>query len=279
MAMKRQVARTILVPVLACAALLTLPASPARAENCASGPTAAARENAASIQALDWSPFGRAERGWAIYAPLMANEIHTLCPAGSPGFAAAIARWQSARRMIADGRMSPALFAALNGVWLQRRPFVRLSQSRCPDPPFERGLATASPPESYGGKTIQLTPAALAAYRRMVAAARAELPSLTANRTALTIFSAYRSPAYDDERCARQLNCDGVIRAPCSAHRTGLAIDLNLGAAPGYRVDDSSDANRLYQSRMPAYRWMVRNARRFGFVNYAFEPWHWEWAG
>ena len=29
----------------------------------------------------------------------------------------------------------------------------------------------------------------------------------------------------------------------------------------------------------PAYRWLVRYAARFGFVNYAFEPWHWEWVG
>jgi LAS superfamily LD-carboxypeptidase LdcB len=44
-------------------------------------------------------------------------------------------------------------------------------------------------------------------------------------------------------------------------------------------VDNSSDANRLYQTQTPAYRWLVRNARRFGFVNYVFEPWHWEWTG
>ncbi len=29
----------------------------------------------------------------------------------------------------------------------------------------------------------------------------------------------------------------------------------------------------------PAYRWLLANARRFGFVNYVFEPWHWEWTG
>ena len=29
----------------------------------------------------------------------------------------------------------------------------------------------------------------------------------------------------------------------------------------------------------PAYRWLVANADRFGFVNYPFEPWHWEWTG
>jgi LAS superfamily LD-carboxypeptidase LdcB len=28
-----------------------------------------------------------------------------------------------------------------------------------------------------------------------------------------------------------------------------------------------------------AFRWLVANAYRHGFVNYAFEPWHWEWTG
>jgi LAS superfamily LD-carboxypeptidase LdcB len=44
-------------------------------------------------------------------------------------------------------------------------------------------------------------------------------------------------------------------------------------------ADSSADANRLYQVGTPAYRWLVANAARFGFVNYVFEPWHWEWIG
>ena len=68
-------------------------------------------------------------------------------------------------------------------------------------------------------------------------------------------------------------------RASCSPHRTGLAMDLFLGAAPGFRPDSSADPNRLYMSRTPEYRWLVANAGRFGFVNYPFEPWHWELRG
>jgi LAS superfamily LD-carboxypeptidase LdcB len=56
-------------------------------------------------------------------------------------------------------------------------------------------------------------------------------------------------------------------------------MDLFLGAAPGYPPESSADPNRLYQSQSGAYRWMVANAARFGFVNYPFEPWHWEWTG
>jgi LAS superfamily LD-carboxypeptidase LdcB len=113
----------------------------------------------------------------------------------------------------------------------------------------------------------------------MVAAARAERPALAADPDALKLFSGYRSPTDDDARCAREGNCQGVTRAACSAHRTGLAVDLDVGAAPGAMVDSSADANRLAQSQGPAYRWLVRHAAQFGFVNYGFEPWHWEWTG
>jgi LAS superfamily LD-carboxypeptidase LdcB len=29
----------------------------------------------------------------------------------------------------------------------------------------------------------------------------------------------------------------------------------------------------------PTYQWLVAHAHRYGFVNYPFEPWHWEWTG
>ena len=56
-------------------------------------------------------------------------------------------------------------------------------------------------------------------------------------------------------------------------------MDLNLGFLPGRDPTDSTYANRLHQSRNPAYVWMLENAGRFGFVNYYYEPWHWEWQG
>jgi LAS superfamily LD-carboxypeptidase LdcB len=56
-------------------------------------------------------------------------------------------------------------------------------------------------------------------------------------------------------------------------------MDLYVGQAPGFGPDSSADPNRLYMTRTPTYRWLVANAHRFGFVNYPFEPWHWEWTG
>jgi len=256
------------------------PAPRASAEACGAGPGEAARANAASLTSLAWSPFGRAEIGWETYAPLIAREIATACPPDTPGFAAALAAWQERQHLLADGIMTADLFARQRDIIELRRPFVRVSaRGICPAPPAESSLASATPDEGYSRKPIQLRPGALAAWRVMAAAARAEDPRIAADPRNLTIFSGYRSPAADDARCASELNCDNRVRSTCSAHRTGLALDLYVGQAPGFGPDSSADPNRLFMSRTPTYRWLAANAARFGFAPYPFEPWHWEWTG
>ena len=258
------------------------PAPPAVevAQACDAGPSAAAQANAASLDTLAWAPFRRAELGWATYAPLIAREIATGCAPATPGFAAALAAWQARQTLPADGIMSEAVFARMRDVIELRRPFVRASgHGVCPAPPPESALAWADKAEGYSGKPIELRPAALAAYRRLAAAARAADPRIAADPRNLTIFSGFRSPGADDARCAGDGNCDNTVRSTCSAHRTGLAVDLYVGEAPGLRPDSSADPNRLFMSRTPTYRWLVANADRFGFVPYPFEPWHWEWTG
>ncbi len=235
---------------------------------------AAARDNARTLTTLAWSPFGRAETGWAIYETLTAHEIGTDCPAVSPGFAAALAQWQKRQRLAGDGRFTTASFDTLKTQMHSRRPYVGVrAKGVCPNPPSPAQLADATKDEGFGGKAIQLRTAAMAAYRQMVAEARRDA-GVAADPRHLQIFSGYRSPEYDAARCARDNNCDGVVRATCSPHRTGLAMDLYVG---GKRPDSTEDANRLIQSRNPAYRWLVANAERFGFRNYPFEPWHWEY--
>ncbi|HXQ12850.1 MAG TPA: D-alanyl-D-alanine carboxypeptidase family protein [Caulobacteraceae bacterium] len=238
----------------------------------------AARANAASLTTLPLDPFGKPETGWAIYAPAVAQATKTACPATTPAFAWALAYWQFRHGLTPHGAVDLPTFAAMKNEWQQRRPFVRLRESGvCPDPPT--ALATLTPEESRADKPVQLRPDALAALRRMVAAARRENGEIAADPPLLTAFSGFRDPAADAARCAAEQNCQGLVRAECSAHRTGLAVDLDLGAAPGFAADSSDDANRLYQTQTPAYRWLVANAGRFGFVNYVYEPWHWEWTG
>ncbi len=248
--------------------------------DCAEGPADAARLNAASLRTLPWAPFGRPETGWEIYSPLIAHEIASGCAPDTPAFAHALAAWQGRQGLVADGLMSAATFERMNNVLELRRPFVQLSaRNICPAAPDEASLAQAAPAEGYSGKPIRLRPAALAAYRQMAAAARAAVPEAAADPRALTIFSGFRTPDADTARCLAEGNCDGVVRANCSAHRTGLAVDLHVGQAPGFGPDSSADPNRLYISRTPLYRWMAANAGRFGFLPYPFEPWHWEWTG
>ena len=233
--------------------------------------------NAASLSGLVWAPFGRSETGWRVYAPKVAAEIGTPCSVATPGFAAALGAWQRGHRLAPTGVFDPLTFAAMKAKWQGARPFVHIDgRTACPAPPAV--LATALPAESYGGKAIRLRPGALAAFRAMLAAARRD-PAIAAEPRSLTIFSGFRDPAADAARCTTEGNCNGIVRATCSAHRTGLAMDLWVGNAPGQRPDSSADTNRAAMTAGPQYRWLLANAARFGFVNYVFEPWHWEWTG
>ncbi|MCR5878429.1 D-alanyl-D-alanine carboxypeptidase family protein [Phenylobacterium sp. J367] len=181
-------------------------------------------------------------------------------------------------RILPTGVLSAEDFDRMKGAIQEDRPIVMVStRGICPE--VANSIAQARPEEGYSGKAIVLRPGALEAYRRMVAAAKKEVPEIAADPRNLTIFSGYRSPAADAARCAAEGNCDGIVRARCSPHRTGLALDLYVGQAPGFGPDSSADANRLFMSKTATYRWMVANAHRFGFVNYPFEPWHWEWTG
>ncbi len=246
------------------------------------GARQAAHVNAGSIDTLPVAPFGHTETGWRSYAPLTAYEAGTRCPPETPGFAEALARWKAAHGLAYDGAMDDRTLGVLKGVWQERRPFLmaRVRREPCPDPPPPEALVQIRPDESHYGKPILVRADALADYRRMAAAARRELPELADDPMLLTIFSGFRSPNYDLSQCLSQGGCNGVARAgACSAHRTGEALDLVLGNAPGARVDTASDANRLYLSTTRLYQWLVFNAARYGFVNYPFEPWHWEWVG
>jgi len=239
-----------------------------------------ARQNEATLQMASFAPFGRPEQGWRIYEPQVAATIGTTCAGNTKRFAASIAKWQSRNRLRVTGAVDTQTIAVMKRQWQDARPFIQdFASGTCPAAADDHGLAAIGRKEGWHGKEGQLDAGALAALRRMVAAARAEDPRIKADPHALTIVSAYRSPEYDAARCAAGANCNGVAKARCSAHRTGTAVDLYVGAAPGHSPVDTDDDNRLYQSRTPTYRWLVKNAARFGFVNYVFEPWHWEWVG
>lgn len=83
--------------------------------------------------------------------------------------------------------------------------------------------------------------------------------------------SGYRSNSRQRELYAQ--NCPGgVCKVPTavpgtSMHERGLAVDF-------------THQGRSISSRSsPAFRWLARNAGRYGFVNLPSEPWHWSTNG
>ncbi|HEY1224918.1 MAG TPA: D-alanyl-D-alanine carboxypeptidase family protein [Brevundimonas sp.] len=273
--------------LLIVAAMAVAFASPAAAQSRRCGATdggdwrGAAFANTVSIYSMEWSPFGSEEWGWEAYLPLIQEELNTRCAPGTERFAQALAGFQAAHNLPAGGGFDAATFQAFRGVWQERRPFVMARvRGECPDPPRIRDLGYLVEEEEHADRLTRLLRRdVLEAYRRMVAQARRDEPAIAANPELLQIFSGFRDPEADAARCAAQNNCDGVRRAVCSPHRTGTAVDLYVGQVAGLGVDNTSAPSRLFMTRGVAYRWLVRNAHRYGFVPYVFEPWHWEYVG
>lgn len=125
-----------------------------------------------------------------------------------------------------------------------------------------------------GRRQIPLQRHAAQAWRAMVAAARADGIA----HPLLLPTSGYRSRARQEKlwrNALRKYGSTQVARrwvAPPggSAHQSGRAIDLYLGGR-----NSSSNVSNLRRTR--AYKWLVSNARRFGFYPYQREPWHWEY--
>ncbi|RZJ04275.1 MAG: D-alanyl-D-alanine carboxypeptidase [Brevundimonas sp.] len=236
--------------------------------------------NSISWQRMEWTPFGPVEYGWETYLPLIQHELGTDCAPNSPVFALKLAEFQFGHGLPPTGWFDAATFQTFRGLWQERRPFImaRVREEPCPEPPplYQLGYLVES--EEHADRLTRLLRRdVLDAYRRLVAAARAEVPEVANDPELLQIFSGFRDPEADAARCAAAGNCDGLRRAVCSPHRTGTAVDLFVGQLAGLGVDNTSAASRLHMTRTPTYRWLVKNAGRFGFTPYVYEPWHWEW--
>jgi hypothetical protein len=289
MSRRRSILTALIAPVILMLAGVGL-AGAARAQTLTGGADVCNRDagtwggagfqNSVSIYGLEWTPFGPTEWGWQTYLPLIQHELAVPCAPGSPGFAEALSRFQAAHGLPPSGVFDPATFQVFRGVWQERRPFImaRVREQPCPDPPPLNQLGYLVAEEEHADRLTRLLRRdVLDAYRRLVAAARAEVPEVAANPELLQIFSGFRDPEADAARCAQQGNCDGLRRAICSPHRTGTAVDLYVGQVAGLGVDDTSPPSRLAMSRGTTYRWLVANAGRFGFLPYVYAPWHWEW--
>ena len=249
-------------------------------------PAAAAMEAAAITNGdlafnLDWTFGGRSQKGWHLYAPLMNRLLTTEDPPESIGFAASVQNWQKRAGMSATGLLDQNALLKMVEAWQSRRLKVRSAAT-----PDQLLLTDASqwydPTRADDLRYVERD--TFEAYRRMVQAAAADKSlrlsvaksgDLAKGEQYLKIISAFRSQEYQDSLRKQSPGSGRAQLALNSPHLTGRALDLYVGGAPV----DTSDQNRAIQVKTPVYKWLVKNASRFGFQPYFYEPWHWEYVG
>lgn len=242
---------------------------------------AAASQNAALRNELTWTFGGKQQRGWSLYELLINKTLKTQEDAATSDFASAVAAWQKRSGLSADGVLDEDALMGLVSQWQGNR--LKNRAAAMPDQ-----LLTAPATDFYDPSRAeelrQVERNTYAAYKRMIAAALAD-PALKLARTSSSqlapgekyfkIISAFRSREYQDELRRKSPNAGSAGLAVNSPHFTGRALDIYVGGDPV----DTKDSNRAIQVDTAAYRWLVRNAERFGFRPYFYEPWHWEYVG
>ena len=237
----------------------------------------ASLENATLRENLSWMFGGKPQRGWQLYEPLIAQFIRAEGDVAGGEFAVALARWQQAVKLPATRILDLETWLKMVELWQARRSKDHTI------PPAEK-LVTISAAEFYDperpAELRQVERETYAAYKRMVTAAVKELGLATggngylaASEQFLKIISAFRSPEYQQKLRAQSPNTGRAGLAVNSPHFTGRTLDLYVGGEPV----STKDANRAVQVNTKVYRWLVKNAGRFGFIPYFYEPWHWEY--
>ena len=228
---------------------------------------AAAARNTTLRNELNWTFGGKQQRGWYLYDLLIGKTLNTEHDSTTSNFASAVAAWQKKMRLSADGVLDENSLMRMVSQWQGNR-----LKSRTPATPDQ--LLTAPPADFYDpGRAAELRQVernTYAAYKEMFAAADKDL---NLSPRYLKIISSFRSREYQDRLRAQSPNSGRAGLAVNSPHFTGRALDIYVGGDPV----DTKDSNRAIQVNTPAYRWLVRNAERFGFRPYFYEPWHWEY--
>lgn len=243
-----------------------------------------AKRNQLLRNELSWIFGGKPQRGWYLYTPLIKRLIDTKDEYSSEGFARALARWQKKSGLLPRGVLNDETFYKMIGEWQGRR-----IKDRTPAQPAQ--LLTAPVSDFYDPTRAEelrmVERNAYFAYKRLVTAALAERSlglgrnpkgpkgELAAGEKYLKIISSFRSREYQEKLRRESPNSGTAGLAVNSPHFTGRALDLYVGGDPV----DTRDSNRAMQVRTPVYLWLVRNAERFGFRPYFYEPWHWEYVG
>lgn len=239
----------------------------------------AARRNLETERNLKWLFGKRPQIGWYLYKPLIAKTIGVEPDASPTKFAEALARWQKSAGLQSTGILDEITMFAFVGAWQKNRLFSRgIAESN--------EMLIGSPDYFYDPgreETLrQVDREAFDAYRRMIQAAAAD-PSLklkvnengelAPEEKFLKIVSAFRTKEYQEKLREASPNSGRAGLAVNSPHFTGRALDIYVGGEPV----STADENRAVQINTPVYRWLVKNAEKFGFRPYFYEPWHWEY--
>lgn len=236
-------------------------------------------ENSRSLDNLSWTFGGKSQRGWRLYVLLISQLIETDANATSLAFAAKLATWQGSVSLPATGIMDTDTFMAMVKTWQEVRSTDRTY-------PTAQNLVTAPANEffdsSRAAEMRQVERETYAAYKRLLRAATKESDlgiavtpdgELASTEKRLRIVSAFRSREYQDRLRRQSPNSGRAGLAVNSPHFTGRALDLYIAGEPV----ETKDSNRAIQVNTPVYRWLVKNAAKFGFRPYFYEPWHWEY--
>lgn len=240
----------------------------------------ASSRNAELKHNLSWTFGGKSQRGWQLYESLINQLINSDADADSVEFAAALSRWQQTAALPQNGILDETSLATVIKTWQSRRLKVKGYPS-----PDELVMAPASDfwDSSRPEELRQVERETYAAYKRMVAAAAADKSlklaansdgSLATTERYLKIVSSFRSREYQEKLRQASPNSGRAGLAVNSPHFTGRALDIYVGGEPV----STADANRAVQVNTPVYQWLVKNAHKFGFKPYFYEPWHWEYA-
>ncbi len=238
----------------------------------------AAGRNAILSHQLLWTFGSKQQRGWYIYTPLIKELIKTKNESASPQFALALGRWQAKSGLISSGVLDAETLYAMIKNWQDARLKDRTVAT--PDQLITAPISDFYDP-TRAEELRQVERRTYEAYKRLVAAAVAERSlglahtrgGLAADEKYLKIISAFRSREYQEKLRRESPNSGTAGLAVNSPHFTGRALDLYIGGEPV----DTLDSNRDLQVQTRVYQWLVRNAERFGFRPYCYEPWHWEY--
>jgi D-alanyl-D-alanine carboxypeptidase len=267
-----------IVSALCGIAALNAAASNPQAKNAGKPGAETGKHNEQLSRELSWTFGGKRQRGWYLYTPLIKRLINTKDDVGSENFSLALSRWQAKAALKPSGVLDDETLYAMIKAWQD----VRLKDRSVAAP---NQLLVAPPSDFYdetrAEELRQVERQTYAAYKRMVAAAVADRSlglartprgELAPDEKYLKIISAFRSREYQDKLRRESPNSGSAGLAVNSPHFTGRALDLYVGGEPV----DTQDSNRALQVKTPVYEWLVRNAERFGFRPYCYEPWHWE---